>query len=171
MNAPLHLALAFAVVASGPVVGCDGGSLACTDSCGSLFTPATFELSCGATSLTNVAVSGPCATDASAFLYSVDSMSPQNLYVASFSPGVCHVELTFATGFTYSTDVTFMSMTYTGSCCGGTGVVPTPATLAVKNPSNTCVDAGPDAGASETPADASTDALDEDAVDAPGAGG
>lgn len=152
MNAPLHFARALAVIVAGPLVagcGSDGGSPGkevCNVSCGSLSAPATFTLSCDATNLVNVVVSGPCATDASTLPYSVDSTSPQNLYVGSLSPGVCHVGLTFATGYTYSTDVTFTSVTTTGGCCSGTGVNPTQTNFMVNNPSTTCVDAGLEAG-------------------------
>ena len=74
------------------------------------------------------------------------------------SPGVCHVKLTFATGFTYSTDVTFASQS--GGVCGGPQckcgdiLAPTPGPggftvpVTVNNPSDTCLAAaGEDAGA------------------------
>jgi hypothetical protein len=112
--------------------------------------------------MTNVAVSGPCATGDAALPYSLDSFNPQNLYVGSLSPGICHVELTFATGFTYSTDLTFMSSTQSSGCCPGTYVTPTVNAFMVNNPSTTCVDAGPEAGSTDTGADAQS----ETAIDA-----
>jgi hypothetical protein len=76
----------------------------------------------------------------------MDLSNPQNLYVASSTAGTCHVELAFATGFAYSTDVVFTSTTTTGGCCSGTGVNPTQSMFMVNNPSTTCVDGGLDAG-------------------------
>jgi hypothetical protein len=73
--------------------------------------PAIFNLSCGPTDLTSVALSGPCSIgDASPpnYLFGPASTS---LAFSSPSPGQCHVVLTFATGFTYSADVTFASQT------------------------------------------------------------
>src|ERR1039458_9169949 len=68
--------------------------------------PAIFQMSCGPTDLANVVVSGPCSIgDAS---ISNLAASPW-LAISSPSPGVCHVTLTFATGFTYSADVTFIA--------------------------------------------------------------
>jgi hypothetical protein len=72
------------------------------------------------------------------------------VFVEGQSPGVCHVQLTFATGFTYSTDVTFA--TQSGGVCGGPQckcgdyLAPTSGPFTVHNPSDTCV-AAPDAGA------------------------
>jgi hypothetical protein len=111
---------------------------------------ATFNLSCAAADLTNVAVTGPCA---GSFPHPSTDVPENSLNIYSPSSGVCHVELTFATGFTYSTDVTFTSSTQTSSCCGDvTTVTPTQATFTVNNPSTTCVDAGD----SDARADAST---------------
>ena len=67
---------------------------------------AILQLSCGPTDLVSVALSGPCSIgDAS---ISNLAASP-SLAISSPSPGVCHVTLTFATGFTYSADVTFIA--------------------------------------------------------------
>jgi hypothetical protein len=130
-------------------------------------TSAIFDLSCGATDLTSVALSGPCATgDASPSNY----LSGQSVEVSSPTPGVCHVDLTFATGFTYSADVTFESHTINQPICDGTEirpyVAPTQTPFTVNTPSTTCVDAGLDASVSDTQADAPTDAPSEAAVDA-----
>jgi len=123
------------------VVGCDGGGLACTVSCGIPYGFATFNLSCSATHLTNVAVSGPCATDDGPSY----SVAGQSISINSTSAGVCHVELTFATGFTYSTDVTFESQSAPKPpvCCPLL-TAPTQSTFTVDDPSATCVDAGSD---------------------------
>jgi hypothetical protein len=149
----IRLALTVAAAAGGTLalVGCgssggNGGPEGCAVSCGTLSSAATLILSCGATDLTNVAISGPCAKGDAGPSYTVDLSNPQNLYVASSTAGICHVELTFATGFAYSTDVVFTSSTTTGGCCSGTGVNPTQSTFMVNNPSTTCVDGGIDAG-------------------------
>jgi hypothetical protein len=105
-------------------------------------------LSCDSTNLTSVVASGPCAApDAGVSSYLGRSGA---VYVPSQGPGTCHVALTFATGFTYSADVTFA--TQPGGVCGGPQckcgdyVVPAAGPLAVNNPDTTCVDAGVDAG-------------------------
>ncbi len=54
-----------------------------------------------------------------------------------------HIVLTFATGFTYSADVTFTTHT---SCGGCSYQAPTSGPFTVNNPADTCV-ALPDAGA------------------------
>ena len=103
--------------------------------------PAIFDLSCTSSDLTAVNVSGPCAV--------ADAGTAPDLYVrggqiAIFSKvaGVCHVDLTFMSGSTYSTAVTF---TATVDDCGTTTVEPTQSTFAVDNPSSTCADGGSDA--------------------------
>ena len=108
---------------------------------------AIFELSCGATDLTSVVLSGPCATgDASPSHYLDGGTS---VIISSPSPGVCHVELTFATGFTYSADVTFVSESAGGACVCPPNTAPTQTTFVVNNPSTTCLDGGLDAGGDE----------------------
>jgi hypothetical protein len=71
----------------------------------------------------------------------------QSISINSASAGVCHVELTFATGFTYSTAVTFESQSAPKPpvCCPLL-TAPTQSTFTVNNPSTTCVDAEVDAG-------------------------
>ena len=109
--------------------------------------PAVFQLTCGATDLQSVVATGPCAMpDASLSSY----VGNHIVVVRSQSPGVCHVELTFATGFTYSSDVTFA--TQSGGVCGGPQctcpdyLAPTAGPFPVNNPSATCVSGGLDAG-------------------------
>jgi hypothetical protein len=106
---------------------------------------ATFELTCDSPDITSVAVSGPCEIDAGASSY----VSPRSIAIAnSPTPGVCHVELTFATGFTYATDVTFEPQPFT-QCGGGQVdyyVEPTQSTFAVNTPPAPCGDAGVAAG-------------------------
>ena len=146
------------------LVGCTPGSDACTVSCPIPYGFATFNLSCAATDLTNVTVSGPCATgDAGPSYY----VAEQSIAINSASAGVCHVELTFATGFTYSTAVTFESQSAPNPpvCCPLL-TAPTQTMFTVNNPSTTCMDAGLDAGASDAGVDAPSDAPSEAAMDA-----
>src|SRR4029077_8599691 len=94
--------LLFLGVATSTGTGCVhyGCSALCHDSLA-----ATLDLSCSLTDLTDVTVSGPCsAGDAGAPV-----IVGTSLVVAGDAPGTCHVTLTFATGFVYSTDVVFVS--------------------------------------------------------------
>jgi hypothetical protein len=161
---------------------------------------ATIELNCPA-AVTTAQLTGPCAPsgDASHFIvespdaYSGGSGPPasagfgfscapitqvpfsecKQVYIAATAPGVCHVGLTFADGFTYSTDVTFTSQTDPeppGCARCPSYIAPASQTMfMVNNPSDTCVepvlDAGLDAvggipsdAPSETSADAEADA-------------
>jgi hypothetical protein len=109
------------------------------------------DLACGPTDLTGVTISGPCATgDASPSNY---VWGPNSNYVSftSASPGVCHVELTFATGFIYSADVTFAYQTSgTHECTPCPAfIAPTQSMFMVNDPNTTCVGAGVDAGMDE----------------------
>jgi hypothetical protein len=126
----------------------DDGGVMCFG-CGTTVTPAKFELSCGSTDLTSVVVAGPCATgDASPSGY-LSGSDGQYVLLSSWSPGVCSVALMFATGFTYSAEVTFVSQTEGNDpnrCSCQTTISPTQTTFTVNNPSTTCVDAGLDAG-------------------------
>ena len=104
---------------------------------------AVFDLSCGPTDLTSMAVSGPCSGgDASVS----DLASSASLAISSPSPGVCHVTMTFATGFTYSTDVTFVLQSDDDTCPVWHYTAPTQRAFTVSNPNTTCVGAGLDAG-------------------------
>ena len=109
-------------------------------------TDAIFDLSCGPTDLTSVVISGPCAMGDASPSNHVSGSESQYVSLSSPSPGVCHVELTFATGFTYSADVTFVSESAGGLCACPQSTAPTQSTFTVNNPSTTCVDAGLDAG-------------------------
>jgi hypothetical protein len=118
-------------------------------------TPATFELSCPVTDLTSVELSGPCATgDASPSNYVLGYASGV-VSVSSSNPGICHVELIFGTGFTYSADVTFTLQVGTPTDPGcppcSSYTAPTQGPFVVNNPSNTCEPAFPflDAGAEQ----------------------
>ncbi len=108
-----------------------------------------FDLSCAPTNLTSVGVTGPCTS-------SLDGDGPYTeraVYVDGQGAGTCHVVLTFATGFTYATDVGFTSQTswVCGSqSCGSCGEItfPTGGPYMVDNPIvSTCVSL--DAGGAE----------------------
>ena len=134
MMRALRAAVVGVVVVS--VAAC--GERTCADGCISS-TSVTFNLSCGPTDLTSVVLSGPCSTlDAGPGNYLVGSTG-RSLEFTSPSPGLCHVVLTFATGFTYSSDVTFASRS--AGCCPSY-IAPTQPTFTVDNPSATCADAG-----------------------------
>jgi hypothetical protein len=63
--------------------------------------------------------------------------------VQPVAAGDCHIELVFATGFTFSTDVQFT--TQSGGqpqCPCNTWLEPDQQTIAVNDPSSTCVDGG-----------------------------
>jgi len=132
-------------------VGCSTDYGCPANSCSAGVSP-IFNMSCGPTDLTSVTLSGPCATgDASPSNY-VWGYHGMFLGIESSQPGVCHVELTFATGFTYSTDVTFALQpdpTRPGCAPCPAFVGPTQGRFMVNNPSTTCVaatsDAAPDA--------------------------
>jgi hypothetical protein len=144
------------VVAAGLVAvlgGCDalGSTQDCCGGCPG-GGAAVFHLSCSSSDVANVVATGPCATDASLSSY----LGNGSVFVQSPNPGVCHVELVFATGFTYSADVTFTSQP--GGVCGGPQckcpdyVVPTSGPFTVDNPNDTCAaefDAGPEVGTSD----------------------
>ena len=95
-------------------------------------TQAVFALTCDASDLRSVEITGPCAESVSGA--SVDVFSP--------SPGSCHIVLTFGTGFTYAADVTFASMTQRNCGQASSYVGPTQATFNVDNPAATCTDGG-----------------------------
>jgi hypothetical protein len=129
--------------------GCVTTTNACPVTCpASSQSPVGFDLSCGPTDLTSVILSGPCATgdtNPSDYLWNHGA----GVSFTSPSPGVCHVTLTFGTGFTYSTDVTFaqFNVPTTPGCppCPITKIIaPTQGFFTVSNPNDTCVDAGPD---------------------------
>jgi hypothetical protein len=103
--------------------------------------PAILELSCGPTDLTDVSLSGSCSTG-DAGLSSLFGSTTNSLAVTSARPGDCHVILTFANGFTSSTDLTFVSQTLHEGCVNEVYTVPTMRTVAIDNPPDTCLDAG-----------------------------
>jgi hypothetical protein len=111
---------------------------------------ASFQLACRS-DLVGVVVTGPCATPDGGLSLYLPLMGL--VYIQSQGPGVCHVELTFGSGFTYASDVTFHSDPG-GPCRGESGCMcpdyfapASEGTLTVNNPLDTCIDAGVDSGA------------------------
>ena len=156
----MRFAYALAIVALvGGVVAAVHGCSSSQDCCGSCPAdePAIFHLSCTSSDLTGVETTGPCERDAGLSLTRGDDAAwVGTVFVQGQSPGVCHVKLTFATGFTYSADVTFA--TQSGGVCGGPQckcgdiLAPTSGPFTVDNPSDTCVaepDSGEDAGGAD----------------------
>ncbi len=172
---PLHDALCFtpvfiyrcaAVLPLGISLGLFGACSSESQSCPGVpcnpkaIGPVTFDLSCGPTDLTSVVVAGPCAADDASVSNYVSGHDNQFVSVSSPSPGTCHIELKFESGFTFSTDVTFGWQTLSsppgcGSCPPYVGS--NQGTVNVNNPSATCVgaetdtrsDGGIDAGDTE----------------------
>jgi hypothetical protein len=103
------------------------------------------DLSCGGTDLSSVVLSGACnILDASSPATYLGGPQQQYVYIPSYEVGDCHVELTFASGFTFSTDVHFSSQTdESDPQCPCGYIQPDKQTIAVNNPSSTCVDASP----------------------------
>jgi hypothetical protein len=96
--------------------------------------------------------SGPCSVPNTAGLaFQTPSTSESDVTVFSAGPGVCHIALTFATGFVYAADVTFTPITQ--GCACPSLFAATSGPFAVHNPSNTCLDAGVDAQAFHGEAD------------------
>ena len=129
----------------GPTAGC-GQSSACPGGCSS-GASTKFILACSASDIVSVIVSGPCAIgDAGLSSYFVGN-ERSSLYVSSAEPGTCHVQLVFATGYTYAADVQFTSQpgNVPARCGCSSYVAPTQDTFNVDNPRSTCQDAGADA--------------------------
>ena len=142
---PMRSMITLSAVASLLVVleaGCSSSS-PCALPCGAI--GATFNLSCNSNDLTSVVASGPCSMPDASLSWYTGTGSQGTVTVYSSSPGTCHVQLSFASGFTFSTDVTFISQTEgtCGSCPSFTE--PSSGEFTVDNPASTCV-AVPDAG-------------------------
>ncbi len=118
--------------------------------------PVTLNLSTCAANITNLTLSGACSSaDASPSQAVGDPFAPNwvqitgtSVKIVSPSPGNCHITLTFASGSTYSTDVTFNSEMTPASpgCQSSPYTVPTQSTVLVDTPCTTYFDAGSDAG-------------------------
>ena len=122
--------------------GGSGGAGACSSIASSDYA-VTFNLACVPNDLTAATVSGPCAANPGGDLTEYVKGRGQLSFVSP-TDGVCHLVLTFASGFSYSADVTF---TRTSDSCGRATVSPTQSSFMVDNPSSTCTDGGSAAGA------------------------
>jgi hypothetical protein len=134
--------LALALFASSLLAYDAGCGTSAVGGCGFVNGPqsATFDTRCSPNDLTSVVATGPCAIPDAGVSWYVGKEG--TVSVLSPSPGVCHIELIFATGFTYSADVTFNSQE--GECASSN--VPILGPFMVDNPIDTCValDAGAD---------------------------
>lgn len=133
---------AAALVASCSSVDGGGGSGQCPFVCPTLELVA-FHLSCSPNDLSQVVVTGPCAMPDASLASYTDPYNEQLVSVGSPRPGTCHVELVFANGFVYATDVSFAFQNVGCGCASFVG--PTSGgSVSVNNPSDTCValDAG-----------------------------
>jgi hypothetical protein len=120
------------------VVACSSGHEACSDSCIEA-SSATFNLACNPNDLVSVTATGPCANPEAGLSWYTGAATKWSAAVFAQSPGTCHIELTFATGFTYATDVTFVA--HTANCGCPTYLGPEgPGGFEVQNPADTCRD-------------------------------
>jgi hypothetical protein len=131
---------------------CEGPS--CT-----VINAAALTLACPSTEIASVVVSGSCLwpNDSGPTMYEV---SEGRVSVWTDIPGVCHVKLTFTDGFVYSTDINFEQKPSDRCGCGPT-TYPSPRTVTVPNPPDTC-----SSDASADASDAASDAASDDASDA-----
>jgi hypothetical protein len=107
--------------------------------------PANFKLSCSPNDLVSVVATGPCAIPDASVSHYTGTAAEWLALVSSRGPGTCHVVLTFATGFTYSQDVTFVVVPR-DSCGCPSYISAQGGPFEVNNPPDTCVPLA-DAGA------------------------
>jgi hypothetical protein len=155
----MRLAFTFSLIAVGALVssnGCDTfEGHACSGGCVEGYASATFELACNPNNLVSVEATGPCSMPDKPLSWYTGMATKWIVSVGSPTPGTCHVTFTFATGFTYSADVTFASMNDSEPGCA-----PCPSYIGpvsnsgpkVNNPPETCV--ALDSGAEDDVSDA-----------------
>jgi hypothetical protein len=145
MRGWLPLAVAAAALVARLGLAC-GADTPCSDLCTDAES-ATFHLSCNPNDLVSVVATGPCSNPDASLEWYTGAETEWDVAVTAQSPGECHIVLTFATGFTYSTDVTFTSQNQGCGCPSFLGPVPGTGAITVNNPADTCValprDAGP----------------------------
>jgi hypothetical protein len=100
--------------------------------------PVTLKLSCVPASAPTVELSGACAATSGGTVRE-DPGGP-SIWVTS-AAGTCHIALTFSTGYTSATDMSFDVKPQ--PCGGGNYTVPRQQQLNVANAPDTCADAGP----------------------------
>ena len=74
--------------------------------------------------------------------FSIEIKRGEVVVIQSSVAGVCHVELTFSTGFIYSADVTFIRKALENPCRTQHYTGPTQQTFIVNNSTAICQDAG-----------------------------
>lgn len=115
---------------------------------------AELDLACWPNDLTSVSASGSCSVP-DAGLDDTTTVNRRAVIVRANQAGDCHVELTFASGFRFATDITFMTKNSgTAECPGCPDYYASVDPMrVVNNPPETCLpsdagdaDGGPDAG-------------------------
>ena len=109
---------------------------------------ANFKLSCSPNDLVSVVATGPCANPEAGVSWYTGTGTEWYVVVPASTAGSCHIVLTFATGFTYSQDVTF-GVVPRDSCGCPSYIAPTSGPFTVNNPADTCVALPPSTDASE----------------------
>jgi hypothetical protein len=143
----MRLAFSLSLIAVGAVIssnGCDAfEGHACHGGCPVGGESAVFELACNPNDLESVEATGPCSMPDRPLSGYTGAATKWIVSVGSPTPGTCHVTLRFATGFTWSTDVTFATMNDSQPGCAPcpdfVGVASTSNGSKVNNPPETCV--------------------------------
>ena len=94
------------------------------------------DLACGPSDLTTVNTSGACSEGSQPawkYLGGANSVS-----VPTEEPGDCHIELVFASGYTFATDIQFVSAKQPCSSCSPHFDPASDQPVAVPNPGSTC---------------------------------
>jgi hypothetical protein len=137
---------ALAALVASTLLGCGSSHAACPGGCaGPGF--ADFVLACSPSDLVSVNVTGPCLTGDAGLASYFTGSGRSTLTIDSLEAGTCHVQLEFASGYAYASDVQFTQQTNNvpPGCPCSTYVVATQQTFQVDNPASTCSDAGGDA--------------------------
>lgn len=163
----MRLAFLSSLIAVGALVsssGCDSlfEGHACSGGCAGGPASAVFELACSQNNLVSVEATGPCSMPGKPLSFYTGTATKGVVNVGSPTPGTCHVTLTFATGFTWSSDLTFGTINDSEPGCARCPDFVGPTSNSngskVNNPPDTCVplDAGDDASNAEV-AESGTD--------------
>jgi hypothetical protein len=125
--------------------GCSSDSCSCHGA-----ESVAFFLKCSPNDLVSVVATGPCADPEAGLTWYIGTGTGRLVSVSAATAGTCHIVLTFATGFTYSQDVTFVVSDDCSGCPSFTAPTTTPFT--VNNPDDTCVALPTDAGPTDATA-------------------
>jgi hypothetical protein len=129
------IVLGLIVVCGLLVVACSA-STPCSAGC-TAASSATFLMSCNPNDLVAITTNGPCTNSDAGLSWYTGAETKWAAAVFAASPGTCHVVLTFATGFTYSADVTFTEQSQSCGCPSYVGPNG-PGGFQVNNPPDTC---------------------------------